>query len=169
MISVAAIAVLLIVFFIMAVIVKSIVIINQGEEGVTERLGRYNGTLRPGINFIIPLFDTVKRVDLREHVYECAWRFITKENKQINVRLLLYYQITDSLKATYEIVSLEEAVKKLAEMSLRDITGSMYLDEIFSSRDKINHKLSNILNDAGDKWGVKINRVELQDITDLDN
>ena len=169
-----AIVVLAIVFVKMAV-----VIIPQSETKIIERLGRYFATLNPGINIIIPFIDRAKeivslhngryiytnRIDLREQVYDFARQnVITKDNIQMEINALLYFQIVDPFKACYEINNLPNAIEKLTQTTLRNIIGEMELDQTLTSRDIINTKLRAVLDDATNKWGVKVNRVELQDI-----
>ena len=163
------------------IIVKmALVIIPQSETKIIERLGRYHATLKPGINLIIPFIDKAKNVvvlkygryvysnniDLREQVYDFPKQnVITKDNIQMEINALLYFQIMDPFKATYEINNLPNAIEKLPQTTLRNIIGELELDETLTSRDTINTKLRAVLDDATDKWGVKVNRVELQDIT----
>ena len=178
--------VLFIVLLILAAIVlkKTIVIIPQSETKIVERLGKYYQTLEPGINFIIPFIDRAKdmvamargryvmtdRIDLREQVYDFdRQNVITKDNIQMEINALLYFQIVDPFKAVYEISNLPNAIEKLTQTTLRNIIGELELDETLTSRDTINKKLSAVLDDATDKWGVKVNRVELQDITPPDS
>jgi len=129
----------------------ALVIIPQSETKIVERLGRYYATLKPGINIIIPFIDRAK------------------DNVQTEINALLYFQIVDPFKATYEINNLPNAIEKLTQTTLRNIIGELELDETLTSRDTINKKLSAVLDDATDKWGVKVNRVELQDITPPDS
>ena len=167
-----AIVVLVVLFAKMA-----LVIIPQSETKIVERLGRYYATLQPGINIIIPFIDRAKSIvvlnhgryqysttiDLREQVYDFPKQnVITKDNVQTEINALLYFQIVDPFKATYEINNLPNAIEKLTQTTLE-------LDETLTSRDTINKKLSAVLDDATDKWGVKVNRVELQDITPPDS
>ena len=154
----------------------ALVIIPQSETKIVERLGRYYATLQPGINIIIPFIDRAKSIvvlnhgryqysttiDLREQVYDFPKQnVITKDNVQTEINALLYFQIVDPFKAT--------AIEKLTQTTLRNIIGELELDETLTSRDTINKKLSAVLDDATDKWGVKVNRVELQDITPPDS
>ncbi len=158
----------------------ALVIIPQSETRIIERLGRYYATLRPGINIIIPFVDRAKEIvvmkggrylysnsiDLREQVYDFPKQnVITKDNVQTEINALLYFQIVDPFKAVYEINNLPNAIEKLTQTTLRNIIGELELDETLTSRDTINTKLRSVLDDATNKWGIKVNRVELQDIT----
>lgn len=159
---------------------KSLVIIPQSETKVIERLGKYHATLQPGINIILPFIDCPKliatsvrggryyyssSIDLREQVYDFdKQNVITKDNVQTQINALLYFQIVDPFKSVYEINNLPNAIEKLTQTTLRNIIGELELDETLTSRDTINTKLRAVLDDATNKWGVKVNRVELQDI-----
>ena len=158
----------------------ALVIIPQSETRIIERLGRYHATLKPGVNIIIPFVDRAKdivamvrgryvytnNIDLREQVYDFPKQnVITKDNVQTEINALLYFQIVAPFKAVYEINNLPNAIEKLTQTTLRNIIGVLVLDETLTSRDTINTKLRVVLDDATNKWGIKVNRVELQDIT----
>ncbi len=179
---------LLIAVFAAAFFISGIKIIKQAEVMLIERLGRYNRTLTSGPNIIIPLIDKPRkiewkvsteyagrpysviafldRIDLRETVYDFPRQdVITKDNVSIQINALIYFQITDPLKAVYEITSLPTAIEKLTQTTLRNVIGELELDQTLISRETINAKMRDILDEASNKWGVKVNRVELQDIT----
>ena len=166
--------------FVLILVKKSLVIIPQSETKIIERLGKYYATLKPGINVIIPFIDRPKTtvaystgryfytntIDLREQVYDFdKQNVITKDNVQTQINALLYFQIVEPESAVYEINNLPNAIEKLTQTTLRNIIGELELDETLTSRDTINTKLRAVLDDATNKWGVKVNRVELQDIT----
>lgn len=167
------------VVLVLVFIKNTIVIIPQSETRIIERLGKYYATLQPGINLIIPFIDRPKSmvanirgryvytdcIDLREQVYDFARQnVITKDNIQMEINALLYFQIVDPFKSVYEINNLPNAIEKLTQTTLRNIIGEMELDQTLTSRDTINTKLRAVLDDATNKWGIKVNRVELQDI-----
>ncbi len=169
-----------IVLLALIIVKKSITIISQSETKIIERLGKYHATLKPGINLIIPFIDRAKTVvaytsgryhytntiDLREQVYDFdKQNVITKDNILMQINALLYFQIVDPVSSAYEINNLPNAIEKLTQTTLRNIIGELELDETLTSRDTINSKLRAVLDDATNKWGVKVNRVELQDIT----
>ena len=172
--------VLIAIIVLVAIFVKmALVIIPQSETKIIERLGRYYATLKPGINIIIPFIDRAKAIvtmqhgryvytntiDLREQVFDFARQnVITKDNIQMEINALLYFQIMDPFKAVYEINNLPNAIEKLTQTTLRNIIGELELDQTLTSRDTINTKLRAVLDEATDKWGVKVNRDELQDI-----
>lgn len=178
-----------IVILAIVIITAGVKVVPQSETRVIERLGRFHSVLPPGINFIIPFIDrpkmiyqrTVERsingrpiarmqstykIDLREQVYDFpSQQVITRDNVTTEINALLYFQIVDPKKAVYEIDNLPNAIEKLTQTSLRNVIGELELDETLTSRDTINSKLQVILDEASNKWGVKVNRVELQDIT----
>lgn len=169
-------------------VAKGILIVQQQEVIIVERLGKYEKTLESGLNFIIPVLEAprgmakrvtqrgidgtvysyskeVSRIDLRETVFDFPRQnVITKDNVTITINALLYYQIVDAKKAVYAIANLPDAIEKLTQTTLRNLVGQLDLDETLVSRDKINQELRAILDEATNKWGVKVNRVELQDI-----
>ena len=177
----------ILVFLVIAVLLfakMAIVITPQSETMIVERLGKYFATLKPGVNIIIPFIDRTKeivtmshgrytytnKIDLREQVYDFPKQnVITKDNVQTEINDLLYFQIVDPFKAVYEINNLPNAIEKLTQTTLRNIIGELELDESLTSRDTINTKLRVVLDDATNKWGIKVNRVELQDITPPDS
>ena len=160
---------------------KGIKIVSQSETIIVERLGRYQRTLQAGIHVIYPIIEQSKstatrmpsgsirmsdRIDMREQVFDFDKQsVITKDNVMTEINALLYFQIVDPFKSVYEIKNLPMAIEKLTQTTLRNVVGEMELDETLTSRDTINSKLRNVLDDATNKWGVKVNRVELQDIT----
>ena len=174
--------------FVIVFAIAGFKIVQQAEVIVIERLGRYSRTLHSGINIIWPIIDkprdivwryvvegengkkairfsTKSRIDVRETVYDFPKQnVITKDNVNVQINALLYFQIMDPVKAIYEIENLPDAIEKLTQTTLRNVIGELELDESLSSRDTINAKLRTILDDATNKWGVKVNRVELQDI-----
>lgn len=169
-------------------VAKGILIVQQAEVMIIERLGKYEKTLESGLNFIFPIFEAPRgiakkisqkaydgsvysytketsRIDLRETVYDFPRQnVITKDNVTITINALLYFQIVDAKKAVYAIANLPDAIEKLTQTTLRNLVGQLDLDETLVSRDKINQELRAILDEATNKWGVKVNRVELQDI-----
>lgn len=176
------------VMFILLTISKATYLVQQSEVIIVERLGRFHSILRPGLHFVIPFIDLprqtewtmikqttgnnwyryskyITRIDLRESVYDFPKQnVITKDNVTMEINALLYYQITDPKYAIYEVSNLPLAIEKLTQTTLRNVIGSMDLDETLSSRDQINERLRIILDEATDKWGVRVNRVELQEV-----
>lgn len=176
----------LLLFFI-SFMMRAVYLVRQAEAVVIERLGKFDRVLMPGLHFVVPFIEvgrsviwsyvqcdgkryvrsihTLHRIDLRESVYDFPKQnVITRDNITMEINALLYYQITDPRAAVYEVSNLPEAIEKLTQTTLRDVIGSMELDESLVSRSMINEKLRIILDEATDKWGVKVNRVELQEI-----
>lgn len=164
---------------------KSLVIVQQSQAVVVERLGSYHRTMDPGINILIPFIDKPRpikvrryrhgdkapvvveenRIDRRETVVDLPRQpMITKDNVTVAINVAVYYQIIDPQRAVYEIEDFANAVEVLAKTSLRSEVGRMDLDDIFESREQINDRLAVTLDEATSKWGVKVTRVELQDI-----
>lgn len=144
----------------------SIRVIRQSQVGIVERLGKFHGLAETGINVIIPFLDKMKAViDLREHVVDYPPQpVITKDNVTMQIDTVVYYQVTDPVKFTYEIAAPRTAIEYLTATTLRNIIGDMDLDETLTSRDRVNAKLRLILDEATDKWGIKVTRVELKNI-----
>lgn len=168
-----------IVIGVIILIVRGVYIVNQNQTMVIERLGSFHKVLTSGPNFLIPFIDTPRsmrwidsnmlyvtnRIDLRERVLDIPEQsVITNDNVSINIDAIMYIQITDPIKAVYEIENLPSSVAQLAQTSLRNVIGEMDLDHTLTSRDAINTKLKQVLDEATDKWGTKVNRVELRNI-----
>lgn len=185
MLAVVAVIAAIVVIFALA----GLKVVPQSETRVIERLGKFHKVLPAGLNIIWPIIDRPKiittrrvetgyqgrqvvrmsetaKIDLREQVYDFPKQnVITKDNVTTEINALLYFQIIDPIKSVYEIDNLPNAIEKLTQTTLRNVIGELELDETLTSRDTINAKLRAVLDDATNKWGVKVNRVELQDIT----
>ena len=157
--------VLLVIILIIAAM--SIKIVKQSEVYIIERLGKFYKVADAGLTIIVPFFDHVRSVvSLKQQTMDVPPQgVITKDNVTITIDTVVFYQITDPAKAVYEIQSLKKGIEYLAITTIRDIIGKMDLDETFSSRDGINNKLRIVLDEATDRWGCKIDRVEIKDIT----
>jgi regulator of protease activity HflC (stomatin/prohibitin superfamily) len=140
-------------------------IVSPYEKGVVERLGRYYRTAQPGLTVIIPFLDIMRKVDMREQVVDVQpQEVITKDNVVVTVDAIVYYEATDPVRLTYNVADFYNAATKLAQTSLRNVIGETELDEALTSRDTINAKLREVLDDATDKWGVRVVRVEIKRI-----
>ncbi len=155
-----------IVLFVIIIAVSAIKIIKQATVGIVERLGKYHKTAEKGINVIIPFVDRFRAiVDMREQVVSFAPQpVITKDNVTMMIDTIIYYQVTDPFRYTYEIANPIMAIDNLSATTLRNIVGDLELDQTLTSRDLVNTKLRTILDEATDKWGIKVNRVELKNI-----
>lgn len=151
--------------FLLLLLLLGVKIIRPYEKGLVERLGKFNRILDPGVHFIIPFMEHVKKVDMREHVIDVPpQEVICKDNVVVTVDAVVYYQIIDPIKAVYNVSNFLMAIVKLAQTNLRAIIGEMELDETLSGRDIINARLREELDKITDRWGVKITRVEIQRI-----
>ncbi len=175
--------------FVISGILMCVKVVKQAQVMVIEKFGKFNRILESGLNIIVPVMDSPRAmqwrykkvdisgveyimtapqttIDLREQVFDFAKQnVITRDNVTIEIDAMLYFQITDVKAAVYEIANLPDAIEKLCKTSLRNVVGKLTLDECLTSRDKINSELLQVMDDATDKWGVKVNRVELKDIT----
>jgi len=147
-------------------LVKSATTIGQAERGIVERFGRFKESLEPGLRFIMPFIDSlVDRIDMRETVLDIEPQpVITKDNVSVTVDAVIYYYVTDAKAVKYEVVNFRSAVSKLAQTNLRNQIGDMSLDDTLTSRELINTSLRTTLDEATDKWGVKVTRVEVKEI-----
>jgi regulator of protease activity HflC (stomatin/prohibitin superfamily) len=145
---------------------RSIVIIRQAEKGIVERLGRYRETLDPGLRILVPFIDALRaRIDMRETVLDIEPQaVITKDNVGVTVDAVVYYYVTDAKAVKYEVANFYVAISKLAQTNLRNLVGDMSLDDTLASRERINSSLRTTLDEATDKWGVKVTRVEVKEI-----
>ncbi len=175
--------------FAVVLAIKGFKIVKQAETMIIERLGKYNRTLVSGINIIWPFIDKprpinwkftttaangqkivinrlTETIDLRENLYDFPRQnVITKDNVTIEINALLYFQIVDPTKAIYEVANIQDAIEKLTQTTLRNLVGELDFDECLASRETVNNKLREILDEASEKWGLKVNRVEVQDIS----
>ena len=139
--------------------------VNQYERGLIERWNAYEKTAEPGLRVVIPFAQRMFRVNMREQVIDVPpQEIITEDNVVVTIDAVIYYQVVDPKRALYEVEDFELAIVKLAQTTLRNIVGEMSLDICLTSREKINLELRKVLDEATDKWGTKVNRIELQRI-----
>lgn len=151
--------------FVVVVAFATIRIVQPYQKGVIERLGRYQRTVQPGLTLIIPFVDSIQKVDMREQVVDVPpQEVITKDNVVVTVDAIVYFEATDPVKLVYNVADFYNAATKLAQTNLRNVVGEMELDAALTSRDHINTKLREVLDDATDKWGVRVVRVEIKRI-----
>ncbi len=162
----AGIIILLVIAFVVFIFVaNAIKIVRPYQQGIIEQLGRYKTTTDPGLKIIIPIIQKIIRVDMREQVVDVPpQEVITKDNVTVTVDAVIYYEPTDAQRLVYNVANFIMAVTKLAQTNLRNVIGEMSLDEALTSRDNVNVALREVLDDATDKWGVRVVRVEIQRI-----
>ena len=157
---------IIVIVLVLIVAFASIKVERQSEVRIVERLGKYHNTAEAGLNFILPFVDKIRAVvSLKQQTMDVTPQsVITKDNVTITIDTVVFYQITDPVKAVYEIESLQKGIAYIAITTIRDIVGKMDLDSTFSSRDSINNQLRQTLDEATDRWGCKVDRVEIKDI-----
>jgi regulator of protease activity HflC (stomatin/prohibitin superfamily) len=158
---------LVVVLFVVVAVIRAVRIIPQARAGIVERLGRFSRTLDPGLHLIVPFVDRLRKplVDLREQVVTFDPQpVITQDNVTISVDTVFYFTITDPFRSTYEVANLLVAVEQLTITTLRNVIGSLSLEEALTSRDKINSDLRIVLDEATERWGIRVNRIELKSI-----
>ncbi len=161
----AVIALLVIAFVVFVLAAAGIKIVRPYQQGIVEQLGKYKMTTGPGLKLIIPIMQSMTRVDMREQVVDVPpQEVITKDNVTVTVDAVIYYEPTDAQRLVYNVANFILAVTKLAQTNLRNVIGDMSLDNALTSRDNVNTSLREVLDDATDKWGVRVVRVEIQRI-----
>ncbi|TAK69626.1 MAG: SPFH/Band 7/PHB domain protein [Actinomycetota bacterium] len=160
------IAAILVAIFVLVTIAKGVRIVPQANAGIVERLGRYHRTLLPGLSLLIPYIDSLKPlIDMREQVVSFPPQpVITEDNLVVNIDTVIYFQVTDPKAATYEIANYLSGIEQLTITTLRNVIGSLDLEDALTSRDKINAALRGVLDEATGKWGIRVNRVEIKAI-----
>src|SRR5437016_6407973 len=152
--------------FVLLTLARTVRIIPQARAGVVERLGRYSRTLTPGLAIVVPFVDRIRpMIDLREQVVSFPPQpVITEDNLVVSIDSVIYFQINDAKAVSYEIANYIQAIEQLTVTTLRNVIGGMALEKTLTSRDEINAQLRGVLDEATGKWGIRVNRVELQAI-----
>ncbi len=164
--TIAIVVVALLALFVIITVVKAIMVVPQAQSAVIERLGRFRTVASPGLTFLVPFLDKVRaRIDLREQVVSFPPQpVITEDNLTVNIDTVVYFQVTDSRAAVYEISNYIIGVEQLTTTTLRNVVGGMSLEETLTSRDSINTQLRGVLDEATGRWGIRVARVELKAI-----
>ena len=151
---------------IVVVILVSIKQINQYERGVKFTLGKYSGLMNPGWNLVIPIFQSYSKVDIRTKAVDVPEQdAITKDNVSVRINAVIYYKVFDAAKAILEVENFRYAVSQLAQTTMRNAVGTVSLDELLSSREKIASEICKVIDEATDPWGIKVENVELKEVT----
>ena len=147
------------------IVVASIKQINEYERGIKFTLGKFSKVMEPGWNLVFPIFESFTKVDIRTKAVDVPEQdAITKDNVSIRINAVLYYKIFDASKAVIAVENFNYAVAQLAQTTMRNIVGSVSLDELLSQRDKISSEICKIVDEATDPWGIKVENVELKDV-----
>ncbi len=157
---------LLLLIVVIVIASKSVIIVKQATAAIVERLGQFSRKLGPGLHVITPFIESVRKVvDLREQVWDYpSQEIITKDNVVVKIDNVMYYMITDPVKSVYEVQNVDQAILKLSQTAIRNICGNLTLDELLTSRERVNEILRKDLDKATDPWGIKVTRVELKAI-----
>lgn len=157
--------VFILVVFAIIYVSRALRVVRQHEKGLVETFGQYSRTVVPGLTLVIPPFQLLRKVDMREQVIDVPPQdVITKDNVLVTVDAVIYFMVTDPFKVVYNVANFELAATKLAQTNLRNVIGDLALDETLTSREKINTQLRLVLDEATDRWGVKVSRIEIQKI-----
>jgi len=151
---------------VIVLLVASIRQINQYERGVMFTLGKYTGTKQPGWRLVIPIFQQMKKVDMRVKAVDVPdQEAITKDNISVKVNAVIYYKVSDAAKAVIEVEAFRHATSQIAQTTMRNAVGEVDLDELLSNRDQVSDKIKEIVDKATDPWGLEVNSVDLKDVT----
>jgi len=158
--------VLIVVFLAILTVFLGVKTVPQGYNWTVERFGRYTRMLRPGLNLVVPFVDRIgRRMNVMEQVMDVPQQeVITKDNASVTVDGVVFFQVFDAAKASYEIAALDQAIIKLTMTNIRSVMGAMELDQMLSHRDEINERLLRVVDAAAAPWGIKVNRIEIKDI-----
>ncbi len=154
------------IIFIGIILLRSVVQVNEYERGVKFTLGKFSKIMSPGWNLVLPIFQSYKKVDIRTKAVDVPEQdAITKDNVSVRINAVIYYKIFDASKAILEVENFYYAVSQLAQTTMRNVVGSVSLNELLAERDKISTEICKIIDEATDPWGIKVENVELKDVS----
>lgn len=157
---------IIIIAIIVIIVLKSIVQVNEYERGIKFNFGKFNTIMKPGWNFVIPIFQSYKKVDIRTKAVDVPEQdAITRDNVSVRINAVIYYKIFDASKAILEVENFYYAVSQLAQTTMRNVVGSVSLDELLAEREKLSESICKIIDEATDPWGIKVENVELKDVS----
>jgi regulator of protease activity HflC (stomatin/prohibitin superfamily) len=157
---------IILIIFVVAILLKSIVQVNEYERGVKFYKGKFSKVLSPGWKIVLPIIESYKKVDIRTKVVDVPEQdAITKDNVSVRINAVIYYKIFDASKAILEVENFYYAVSQLAQTTMRNAVGTVSLDELLSEREKLSDSICKIIDEATDPWGIKVENVELKDVT----
>ena len=148
------------------IILKSIVQINEYQRGIKFTLGKFSKIMKPGWNLVLPIFQSYKKVDVRTKAVDVPEQdAITKDNVSVRINAVIYYKVFDAAKSILEVENFYYAVSQLAQTTMRNVVGSVSLNDLLAERDKISTEICKIIDEATDPWGIKVENVELKDVS----
>ena len=157
---------IVLIVFVVIILLRSIVQVNEYERGVRFTLGKFSKIMTPGWNLVLPIFQNYKKVDIRTKAVDVPEQdAITKDNVSVRINAVIYYKIFDASKAILEVENFYYAVSQLAQTTMRNVVGSVSLNELLAERDKISTEICKIIDEATDPWGIKVENVELKDVS----
>ena len=157
---------LIIVFIVVIILLRSIVQIDEYERGVKFSRGKFSKIMDPGWNIVLPIFESYKKIDIRTKAVDVPEQYaITKDNVSVRINAVIYYKIFDASKAILEVENFYYAVSQLAQTTMRNVVGSVSLNELLGEREKISVEICKIIDEATDPWGIKVENVELKDVS----
>ena len=155
-----------IVIIVVVILLRSIVQIDEYERGVKFSKGKFSKIMQPGWNLVLPIFESYKKIDIRTKVVDVPEQdVITKDNVSVRINAVIYYKIFDASKAILEVENFYYAVSQLAQTTMRNVVGSVSLNELLGEREKISVEIFKIIDEATDPWGIKVENVELKDVS----
>ena len=157
---------IIIIAILVIIVLKSIVQVNEYERGIKFNFGKFNTIMKPGWNFVIPIFQSYKKVDIRTKAVDVPEQdAITRDNVSVRINAVIYYKVFDASKAILEVENYYYAVSQLAQTTMRNVVGSVSLDELLAEREKLSESICKIIDEATDPWGIKVENVELKDVS----